>query len=171
MNKILLNLTAQIQIKNSWKRTSQSTHQLCGGISIDCGQYILSECIEIRGQPTLMLWCDDFETKFVTQILTRLCDFVTTFQQRWMRSIASRERKFHPTLTLESLHLRATAIFAPPNKLASSPSKITLKQTKKSPCSCSSVVRALVINQRSGVRLPEGTFFDTDDYENADTFM
>ena len=48
-----------------------------------------------------------------------------------MRSIASRERRFHPTLTPESLHLRATAMFAPPDKLASSPSKITLNKQKK----------------------------------------
>jgi hypothetical protein len=52
------------------------------------------------------------------------------FQQRSMRSIASRERKFYPTLILESHLSRASAIFAPPDKLAFSPSKIKSKQTE-----------------------------------------
>ena len=47
-----------------------------------------------------------------------------------------------------------------------------LNQNKqKSLRSCHSVVRALVINQRSRVRLLPGIFFYIDDYENAETFM
>ena len=120
--------TLRRYIDNGFSFSAQSG--MIFGTSSDCGQSILSECIEIRGQLTLMLWCDDFETKFETQILTRLCDFVMTFQQRSMRSIASRERRFYPTLILESHLSRATAIFAPPDTPAFPPTKIKSKQTK-----------------------------------------
>ena len=89
---------------------------MVSGISNACGRYTLSEFIEIRDQLTSMEWCEDYEMKLETLILTRPYNFAMSFQPKWMKSSVSKVKRFLPTLTLESRNLRASARSAPPNQ-------------------------------------------------------
>ena len=121
------------RIKSSWKSISQSTlrpfgsinvnmncflepNGMISGISNACGRYILNKFIEIRDPLTSMQWCEDYEMKSETQILTRSYDFAMSSQPKWMKFSVSKVKRFPPTLTLESRNLRASARSAPPNQ-------------------------------------------------------
>ena len=88
-----------------------------------------------------------------------------------LRTSSQSRRITASTLTLE-IHLsRATAIFAPPDKLASSPSKIKSKQTKDPHVPIAQWLERWLLTKGRGGRLPQGIFFDIDDYVNSNTFM
>jgi len=92
-------------------------------------QFILTAFVEICDQETSLRWCDAFEMKIAIQIMILLCAYAMSFLQKWMGLIDSRERRFPPTLILESLHLYVSIQFFLPDEMSFYPHKTIPKHT------------------------------------------